>query len=95
MALKSQYNPDDQIYEHIVQSSDSSILPEELSSMYILPVCTHHQWGKACAGGEQPSVHSPASIQQRPAFWKSDSNSDQAHEFHAVNTSVCFNFYFI
>jgi len=37
MALKSPYNPKDQIYEHLVQSSDSAILPEELPAMYLLP----------------------------------------------------------
>jgi len=37
MALKSPYNPDEKIYEHLVQSSDSAILPEELPAMYILP----------------------------------------------------------
>jgi len=30
MALKSPYDPDDQIYEHLVQSSDLAIPPEEL-----------------------------------------------------------------
>jgi len=37
MVLKSPYNPDDQIYEHLVQSSDSAIPPKELPVMYILP----------------------------------------------------------
>jgi len=37
MVLKSPYNPDEQIYEHLVQSSDSAILPEDLPAMYILP----------------------------------------------------------
>jgi len=36
MALKSPDDPDDQIYEHLVQSSDSAIPPKELPSMYIL-----------------------------------------------------------
>jgi len=35
MALKSPYNPDDQIYENFVQ--DLAILPKELPAMYILP----------------------------------------------------------
>jgi len=37
MALKSPYNPDDHIYEHLVQCSDLSIPPKELPAMYILP----------------------------------------------------------
>jgi len=37
MALKSPYNPDDQIYEHLVQSLYSAIPPKELPSMFILP----------------------------------------------------------
>jgi len=37
MGLKSPYDPEDQIYEHLVQSLDSAILPEELPVMYILP----------------------------------------------------------
>jgi len=37
MALKSPYDPEDQIYEHLVQLSDSAILPEELPAMYLLP----------------------------------------------------------
>jgi len=37
MALKSPYDPEDQIYEHLVQSSDSAILSKELPAMYILP----------------------------------------------------------
>jgi len=37
MALKSPYDSDDQIYEHLVQLSDSAIPPEELPVMYILP----------------------------------------------------------
>jgi len=37
MALKSPCNPKDQIYEHLVQSLDSAIQPEELPSMYLLP----------------------------------------------------------
>jgi len=37
MVLKSPDDPDDQINEHLVQSSDSAIPPEELPAMYILP----------------------------------------------------------
>jgi len=37
MVLKSPYDPEDHIYEHLVQSSDWAILPEELPVMYILP----------------------------------------------------------
>jgi len=37
MALKSPYDPDDQIYEHLVQSSDLVIPPKELLAMYLLP----------------------------------------------------------
>jgi len=37
MALKSPYNPKDQIYEHLVQSSDLALPPKELPVMYILP----------------------------------------------------------
>jgi len=37
MALKSPYNSDDHIYEHLVQSSDLAIPPKELPAMYILP----------------------------------------------------------
>jgi len=37
MALKSPYDPEDQIYEHLVQSLDSAIPPEESPAMYLLP----------------------------------------------------------
>jgi len=37
MALKSPYDPDDQIYEHLVQCSDLAIQPEELPTMFLLP----------------------------------------------------------
>jgi len=37
MALKSPYDPKDQIYEHLVQSLDSAIPPKELPAMYLLP----------------------------------------------------------
>jgi len=37
MALKSPYDPNDQIYEHLVQSLDLAIQPEELPAMYLLP----------------------------------------------------------
>jgi hypothetical protein len=37
MALKSPYNPEDQIYEQLVQSSDLAIPPKELLVMYIIP----------------------------------------------------------
>jgi len=37
MALKSPYDPEDQIYEHLVQSLDSAIPPKELPAMYLLP----------------------------------------------------------
>jgi len=57
MVLKSPYDPEDQIYEHLVQSSDLAILPKELLAMYILPslpvrhqglrdLCCFH-WGLA------------------------------------------------
>jgi len=36
MALKSPYDPNDQVYEHLVQSSDVAIPPDELPSMHIL-----------------------------------------------------------
>jgi len=73
MALKSPYNPDDQIYEHLVQSSDSSILPEELPAMYILPILPvrHQALRDTCAaftGASIAQYHYPSNGRLSPKF---------------------------
>jgi len=57
MALKSPYDPDDQIYEHLVQSSDLAIPPEELPVMYLLPSLTvRHQGLETCVAFTEASI---------------------------------------
>jgi len=58
MVLKSSYNPDDQIYEHLIQSSDSAIPPEELLSMYLLPSLPvrHQGLRETCAAFSGASI---------------------------------------
>jgi len=58
MALKSPYDPEDQIYEHLVQSSDLAIPPEELPAMYILPSLPVRHQGKreTCAAFTGASI---------------------------------------
>jgi len=98
MALKSPYNPDDQIYEHLVQSLDSAIPPEELPAMYILPsLPVRHQSRRLSSFSRIHTIdgvkhvlveNGPVFIalplyNSGPTFWKS--NNDLAHDFHAVS----------
>jgi len=73
MALKSPYDPYDQIYEHLVQSSDSAILPEELPAMYILPSLPIRHQGQretcvASTGASIAEYHFPSIGQLSPKF---------------------------
>jgi len=73
MALKSPYNPDDQIYEHLVQSSDSAIQPEELPAMHILPSLPvrHQGLRETCAaftGASIAEYHFPSNGRLSPEF---------------------------
>jgi len=73
MALKSPYNPDDQIYEHLVQSSDSAIPPKELPTMYILPSLPvrHQGLRETCSAFSGASIaehHFPSTGQLSPEF---------------------------
>jgi len=73
MALKSPYNPKDQIYEHLVQSSDSAILPKELPAMYLLPrLPVRHQGQRetcmAFTGALIAEYHFPSIDQLSPEF---------------------------
>jgi len=74
MVLKSPYNPEDQIYEHLVQSSDSAILLEELLALNLLsslPV-RHQGLRETCAaftGASIAEYHFPSpSGQMSPEF---------------------------
>jgi len=73
MALKSPYDPKDQIYEHLVQSSDLAIPPKELPVMYILsslPV-RHQGQRETCAaftGALIAEYHFPSIGQLSPEF---------------------------
>jgi len=73
MALKSPYDPKDQIYEHLVQLSDSAIPPEELPAMYLLPSLPVRHQGKreTCAaftGASIAEYHFPSIGQLSPEF---------------------------
>jgi len=73
MVLKSPYNPDEQIYEHLVQSSDSAIPPEELLATYILPhlPIRHQGLRETCAaftGASIAEYHFPSNGQLSPKF---------------------------
>jgi len=73
MALKSPYDPDDQIYEHLVQCSDLAIQPEELPVMYILPSLPirHQGQRETCAaftGASIAEYHFPSIGRLSPKF---------------------------
>jgi len=73
MALKSPYDPKDHIYEHLVQSSDSAIPPEELPVMYILPSLPLRHQGlretyAAFTGASIAEYHFPSIGQLSPEF---------------------------
>jgi len=74
MALKSPYDPKDQIYEHLVQSfPDSAIPPKELPVMYILPsLPVRHQGLRetcvAFTGALIAEYHFPSIGQPSPEF---------------------------
>jgi len=73
MALKSPYDPEDQIYEHLVQSLDSAIPPEELPAMYLLPsLPVRHQGeretGVAFTGASIAEYHFPSIGRLSPEF---------------------------
>jgi len=73
MALKSPYDPEDQIYEHLVQLSDSAIPPKELPAMYLLPSLPVRHQGKreTCAaftGASIAEYHFPSISQLLPEF---------------------------
>jgi len=71
--LKSPYNPDGQIYEHLVQCSDLSIPPKELPSMYLLtsqPV-RHQGQRETCSAFTGASIaehHYPFNGRLSPEF---------------------------
>jgi len=73
MALKSPYNPKDQIYEHLVQSLDSAIQPEELPAMFLLPsLPVRHQGQRetctAFTGASIAEYHFPSIGRLLPKF---------------------------
>jgi len=73
MALKSPYDPDDQIYEHLVQSSDLAIPPKELPAMYLLPSLPirHQGLREACTaftGASIAEYHFLSTGQLSPKF---------------------------
>jgi len=73
MALKSPYNLDDHIYEHLVQSSDSAIPPKELPDMYILPSLPFRHQGlretySAFTGASKAEYHYPSNGRPSPEF---------------------------
>jgi len=73
MALKSPYNPEDQIYEHLVQSLDSAIPPKDLPAMYLLPSLPvrHQGQRETCAaftGASMAEYHFPSTDQLSPEF---------------------------